>query len=78
MTHSARAAEPPTPHTSGIPAREQSPPRPTFPSITTEGAFAEIARLANLLCEHLADHQWQTADHIRRLAETHRTTPGAS
>ncbi|MFH8405264.1 hypothetical protein ACH4FX_10875 [Streptomyces sp. NPDC018019] len=33
-------------------------------------ALAEIARLSNELCEHLADSQWRAADRIRHLAET--------
>ncbi|GCD35614.1 hypothetical protein OEIGOIKO_03360 [Streptomyces chrestomyceticus JCM 4735] len=33
-------------------------------------ALAEIAMLANELCEHLADGQWRVADRIRHLAET--------
>jgi hypothetical protein len=47
---------------------------------TTE-TLAVIAALANLLCDHLADDQWRTADHIRHLAETahnHGTPNGAS
>ncbi|MFD3511900.1 hypothetical protein [Streptomyces sp. NPDC058657] len=36
----------------------------------TRTALGAIAELANLLCDHLADGQWRTADHIRRLAET--------
>ncbi|MFI9228691.1 hypothetical protein [Streptomyces rimosus] len=35
-----------------------------------DAALAEIAKLANDLCEHLADGQWRVADRIRHLAET--------
>lgn len=42
---------------------QQAPPQ-------LDAALAEIANLANELCEHLADGQWRAADRIRHLAET--------
>lgn len=62
MTCSARDADnrtPPDP-----PATRQSPP-----GLTTDEALAEIARLTDFLCEHLADQPWRTAARIRELAE---------
>ncbi|WP_157855852.1 hypothetical protein [Streptomyces aureocirculatus] len=44
----------PPPH-----ARDKSP----------EQGLTEIARLANALCEHLTDNQWQLSARIRQLAE---------
>lgn len=38
--------------------------------------FAEIAALANELCDHLADEPFATAAHIRALAETSMATNG--
>ncbi|MEU7576790.1 hypothetical protein AB0B50_04210 [Streptomyces sp. NPDC041068] len=33
-------------------------------------ALTEIARLANILCEHLTDDQWRLSARIRQLAES--------
>ncbi|MHA7956265.1 hypothetical protein ACX9I7_00710 [Streptomyces sp. L500] len=44
-------------------------PRQSLPGLTTDEALAEIARLADFLCEHLADQPWRTAARIRALAE---------
>jgi hypothetical protein len=75
VNHSARTAAPartaPT-----VPARDQS--APTHSGLTTEQVLIEVARLANTLCDHLTDTQWRTADQIRHLAETARTSTGAS
>ncbi|WKV74190.1 hypothetical protein AW27_023400 [Streptomyces sp. PCS3-D2] len=38
--------------------------------------FAEIAALANKLCDHLADAQFETAARIRALAESAAATNG--
>ncbi|MFI6469897.1 hypothetical protein ACIBL5_06480 [Streptomyces sp. NPDC050516] len=78
MNRSAHPANTPTTTAPVTPARAQNPPRPAYPGITAEEAFDEIARIASLLCEHLADHQWRTAERIRHLAENYRTTTGAS
>lgn len=74
MNHSARA----TNHTTASPAshgpdREQSTPTP---GTGTELVLAEVARLANELCEHLTDDQWRTAARIRELAEAALPTAG--
>ncbi|MEU5002104.1 hypothetical protein [Streptomyces sp. NPDC021622] len=50
-----------------VPGHEQSTP---MSGVGTERALIEIVRLANELCEHLADGQWHTAARIRELAET--------
>lgn len=67
MTSSAHT----TGHTSAPsgtePDRGQSTP---FTGVSSEQALNEIARLANELCEHLADSQWHAAARIRDLAET--------
>lgn len=78
MTHSARAPETLASTAVGSLPRGQGDPHLAYPGITAEEAFGEIARLADLLCQHLADHQWRTADRIRSLAENSHTTPGAS
>lgn len=72
MDHTARAAHTTAPAAHTVPAREQT--ATTEP--TTEQALTEIARLANELCEHLADSQWLTAARIRELAETAQPTAG--
>lgn len=72
VNHSDRTAT----HARTAPARDQSAPPDT--GLTTEQALNEIARLANSLCDHLTDDQWRTADQIRHLAETARTSTGAS
>ncbi|MFG2975906.1 hypothetical protein ACGFYY_23385 [Streptomyces sp. NPDC048331] len=38
--------------------------------------FAEIAALANHLCDHLADEQFEAAARIRALAQTATATNG--
>jgi hypothetical protein len=74
VNHSARTAGHTTPPAAPTaPDREQSIPTP---DPGAELAFAEIARLANELCEHLADSQWRTAARIRELAETVLSTAG--
>lgn len=50
-----------------VPGHEQSTP---MPGVGTQRAVIEIVRLANELCEHLADVQWHAAARIRDLAET--------
>ena len=72
VNHSDRAVAP----ARTAPARDQSAPPAT--GLTTGQALDEIARLANGLCDHLTDDQWRTADQIRYLAETARTSTGAS
>lgn len=68
MNLSARPAGHATaPSSPAVPAREQSP---LTPGVGTARALDEIARLANDLCEHLADRPWRTAARIRELAET--------
>lgn len=62
---------------------QASAPAPDRPAagLGQEQALAEIAELANGLCEHLADEQWRTAERIRHLAEsalTASTRNGAS
>ncbi|MGW6021201.1 hypothetical protein [Streptomyces sp. NPDC055099] len=49
------------------PDRGQSTP---ITDVSSEQALTEIARLANQLCEHLADSQWHAAARVRDLAET--------
>ncbi|MFF4605188.1 hypothetical protein ACFY12_20950 [Streptomyces sp. NPDC001339] len=67
MNHSVHALGHATaPSTPTAPDREQNTPR----SVDTERVLNEIARLANELCEHLADDPWCTAAQIRDLAET--------
>ncbi|MGX1668511.1 hypothetical protein [Streptomyces sp. NPDC055400] len=69
MNASDRAAEPA--RTAPAPsARVQSAP-------TDTDALDEIAHLANVLCDHLADDQWRTAVQIRHLAETASLSTGA-
>ncbi|WP_159053448.1 hypothetical protein [Streptomyces regalis] len=72
MNHSDRTAA----AARTAPARDQSA-RPNT-GVTREQALDEIARLANRLCDHLTDGQWRIAEQIRRLAETARTSTGAS
>ncbi|MGB8946503.1 MAG: hypothetical protein WCD21_40655 [Streptomyces sp.] len=69
MNASDRAAKPAR-NAPALSARVQSAP-------TDTDALDEIARLANVLCDHLADDQWRTADRIRHLAETARPSTGA-
>ncbi|MFE3185521.1 hypothetical protein ACFXKR_32285 [Streptomyces violascens] len=74
MNHSARATD----HTTAPSAapgtdREQSTPTP---ATGADLVLAEVARLANELCEHLSDSQWRTAARIRELAETALLTAG--
>ncbi|UQA93783.1 hypothetical protein [Streptomyces halobius] len=62
------------------PASTPDPDRPAA-GLGQEQALAEIAELANGLCEHLTDEQWRTAECIRHLAEsalTSSTRNGAS
>ncbi|MFI6089570.1 hypothetical protein [Streptomyces sp. NPDC051218] len=74
MDHSARTADHTTAHAAPtVPDREQSTPTPCPGA---ELVFAEVARLANELCEHLADSQWHTAARVRELAETALSTAG--
>ncbi|MDN3023946.1 hypothetical protein [Streptomyces sp. S.PB5] len=74
MNHSARATNHTTaPSTPLGPDREQSTPTP---STGTELVLAEVARLANELCEHLSDAPWRTAARIRELAEAALPTAG--
>ncbi|MFD9418727.1 hypothetical protein ACFWC9_29015 [Streptomyces goshikiensis] len=44
--------------------------QPSGQHTTPPHVLAEIASLANALCEDLADRQWLLAARIRRLAET--------
>lgn len=79
MNHSARATNTTAPSEPLGPDREQSTPTPdtgTGTGTGTELVLAEVARLANELCEHLSDDQWRTAARIRELAEAALPTAG--
>ncbi|MER6424024.1 hypothetical protein [Streptomyces sp. NPDC001137] len=74
MNLSARAPHHTTaPSTPLGPNREQSTPTP---DTGTELVLAEVACLANELCEHLSDAHWRAAARIRELAEAALPTAG--
>ncbi|WP_327356419.1 hypothetical protein [Streptomyces sp. NBC_01304] len=75
MTHSDRTLNSPH-HTLDAAAHGQS--APTGTPFNAEQALEEIARLADMLCEHLADDHFAIASKIRHLAETTRMSPGDS
>ncbi|MCX4666555.1 hypothetical protein OG453_07705 [Streptomyces sp. NBC_01381] len=75
MTHSDRT--PNSPHTT-LQAAARGQSTPTGTSFNANQALQEIARLADMLCEHLADDHFAIAAKIRHLAETTRLSPGDS
>ncbi|MGW0731887.1 hypothetical protein [Streptomyces sp. NPDC002851] len=75
MTDSDRA---PTPPRGILDAAVRDQSSPTDAGFDPEQVLEEIARLANVLCEHLADDHFTAAAKIRHLAETTRLCPGDS